>query len=29
MLSLATFLCESEAKTGPPLEIPAKFTEDE
>ncbi len=29
MLSLATFLYENEAKTGPLLEIPAKFTEDE
>jgi hypothetical protein len=29
MLSLATFLCEDEAKTGRLLEIPAKFTEDE
>jgi hypothetical protein len=29
MLSLATFLYESEAKTGPRLEIPAQFTEDE
>jgi len=29
MLSLATFLYESEAKTGLRLEIPAKFTEDE
>jgi len=29
MLSLATFLYESEAKTGPRLEIPAIFTEDE
>jgi hypothetical protein len=26
MLSLATFLYENEAKTGPLLEIPAKFT---
>ena len=29
MLSLATFLYEDEAKTGPLLQIPAKFTEDE
>jgi hypothetical protein len=29
MLSLASFLYENEAKTGPRLEIPAKFTEDE
>ena len=29
MLSLATFLYEDEAKTGPLLEIPAKFTADE
>jgi len=29
MLSLATFLYENEAKTGPLLEIPAKFTNDE
>jgi hypothetical protein len=29
MLTLATFLYEDEAKTGPRLEIPAKFTEDE
>jgi hypothetical protein len=29
MLSLATFLYENEATTGPRLEIPAKFTEDE
>jgi hypothetical protein len=29
MLSFATFLYENEAKTGPLLEIPAKFTEDE
>ena len=29
MLSLATFLYENEEKTGPLLEIPAKFTEDE
>jgi hypothetical protein len=29
MLTLATFLYEDEAKTGPLLEIPAKFTEDE
>src|SRR5216684_3403211 len=29
MLSFATFLYEDEAKTGPLLEIPAKFTEDE
>jgi hypothetical protein len=29
MLSLANFLYEDEAKTGPLLEIPAKFTEDE
>jgi hypothetical protein len=28
MLSLATFLYEEEAKTGPLLESPAKFTED-
>jgi hypothetical protein len=27
MLSLATFLYENEAKTGPLLEIPAKFTD--
>ena len=27
MLSLATFLYEDEARTGPRLEIPAKFTE--
>ena len=29
MLSLASFLYEDEAKTGPLLEIPAKFTDDE
>ena len=29
MFSLATFLYENKAKTGPFLEIPAKFTEDE
>lgn len=29
MLSLATFLYEDEAKTGPLLEIPAEFTDDE
>ena len=29
MLSLATFLYEDEAKRGPLLEIPAKFTKDE
>ena len=29
MLSLATFLYENEATTGPLLEIPAKLTEDE
>jgi hypothetical protein len=29
MLSFATFLCENEAETGPLLEIPAKFTDDE
>ena len=29
MLSFATFLYEDEAKTGPFLEIPSKFTEDE
>ena len=29
MLSFATFLYEDEAETGPLLEIPAKFTEDE
>ena len=29
MLSLATFLYENEATTGPLLEIPAKFTDDE
>ena len=29
MLSLATFLYENEDMTGPRLEIPAKFTEDE
>ena len=29
MLSLATFLYEGEGKTGPRLEIPAKFTDDE
>lgn len=28
MLSLATFLYEDEAKTGPLLKIPAKFNED-
>ena len=29
MLSLATFLYEDESKTGPRLEIPVQFTEDE
>jgi len=29
MLTLATFLYEDEAKTGPLLEIPSEFTEDE
>jgi hypothetical protein len=29
MLSLATFLYEDEARTGPLLDIPAKFTKDE
>jgi hypothetical protein len=29
MLSLATFLYEDEATTGPRIEIPAKFTDDE
>jgi hypothetical protein len=29
MLSLACFLYEDEAKTGPLLEIPAQFTDDE
>ena len=29
MVSLAAFLYENEATTGPLLEIPAKFTEDE
>ena len=29
MLSLATFLYENEGKTGPRLDIPAQFTEDE
>ena len=29
MLSLATFLYEDEAKTGPLLKIRAKFNEDE
>jgi hypothetical protein len=29
MVSLATFLYENEATTGPLLESPAKFTEDE
>jgi hypothetical protein len=29
MLSLATFLYEDEAKTGPLLGIPAQFTDDE
>ena len=29
MLSLASFIYADEAKTGPRLEIPAKFTEDE
>ena len=29
MLTLATFLYEDEAKTGPRLEIPARFTEDQ
>jgi hypothetical protein len=28
MLSLATFLYENEAKTGPRLEIPAQFTDE-
>ena len=28
MLSLAAFLYEDEARTGPRLEIPAKFTDD-
>jgi hypothetical protein len=28
MLSFSTFLYEDEAKTGPRLEIPARFTED-
>jgi hypothetical protein len=28
MLSLASFLYEDEGKTGPLLQIPAKFTED-
>ena len=28
-LSLATFLYEDEGKTGPRLEIPAQFTDDE
>jgi hypothetical protein len=28
MVSLATFLYEDEAKTGPRLEIPANFTDD-
>jgi hypothetical protein len=29
MLSLATFLYEDEARTGPRLEIPVKFSKDE
>jgi hypothetical protein len=29
MLSFVTFLYQDEAKTGPLLEIPAKFTDDE
>ena len=29
MLGLATFLYEDEAKTGPLLEIPSEFTDDE
>ena len=29
MLSLATFLYEDEARTGPRLEIPASFTKDQ
>ena len=29
IVSLATFLYEDEAKTGPRLEIPAKFTDDQ
>jgi hypothetical protein len=29
MLTLATFLYEDEAKTGPRLEIPARFTEEQ
>jgi hypothetical protein len=29
MLSLATFLYEDAAKTGPLLDIPTKFTNDE
>jgi hypothetical protein len=29
MLSLASFLYEDEAKTGPRLEIPAEFTDDQ
>jgi hypothetical protein len=29
MLSLATFLYEDEGKTGPRLDIPTKFTDDE
>jgi hypothetical protein len=29
MLSMTTFIYDDEAKTGPFLEIPAKFTEDE
>jgi hypothetical protein len=29
MVSFATFLYENEEQTGPLLEIPAKFTEDE
>jgi hypothetical protein len=29
MLSLATFLYEAEARTGPRLEIPSQFTDDE
>jgi hypothetical protein len=29
MLSLATFLYEDEATTGPRIETPAKFSDDE
>jgi hypothetical protein len=29
MLTLATFLYEHEAKSGPRLEVPARFTEDQ